>query len=44
MSFVWIGIVLALSLVVAGGAAYLLLQMLFRAISVPGAQQVRSKE
>lgn len=44
MSFVWIGLVLALSLAVAGGAAYLMLHALFRAISAPSSQQVRSKD
>lgn len=44
MSFVWIAIVLALSLAVAGGTAYLLLQALFRAIAAPPSQQVRSED
>lgn len=44
VSFVWIGIVLAVSLAVAGATAYLLLQALFRAISAPQAQQARSED
>ncbi len=44
MSFVWVGIGLAASLVVAGGTAYFLLQALFRAIASSNVQQVHIKE
>ena len=44
MSIVWIGLVLALSLVVAGGTSCLMLHALFRAISAQHAKPARSED